>query len=484
MTDKLHPNRCRVALTALAAAAVTLVGGCGAPDSPAAVAPAQQQVSQPPSTGPGQPASAQPGQSRSSTTPGSSPNSSQPSAEPARTPAAGKPTTGPTRTPAAGKPTTGPTRTPAAGKPTTGPTRTPAASKPTTGPTGKPASSPTPKPTTGPTGKPASSPTPKPTSPTRRPTRSPTPRPIPKPTIKEVSKPIMTSGSNGEQVRELQHRLLQLEWYSGRITGSYGDPTVTAVKGFQHKRSLGTTGSVDQTTWVTLISMTRTPTHDEKYNVLKPGKALYQKGSSGDKVKGLQARLKQLGWFAGNVTGSYGDITVNAVRGFQGRHEIPVTGAVDQRTWDRLAAMTHTPTPAELGNTPPTASSQAAGLDARCLTGRTICISKTDRKLVWMIDGKAQLTVDVRFGSEAGTPTRVGTFQVFRKVRNDWSRQYSSKMPFSMYFSGGEAVHYSSDFAARGYNGHSHGCVNVRDHQGVAWLFDQVKIGDKVVVYW
>ena len=57
-------------------------------------------------------------------------------------------------------------------------------------------------------------------------------------------------------------------------------------------------------------------------------------------------------------------------------------------------------------------------------------------------------------------------------------------MPFAMFFSGGQAVHYSPDFASVGYNGASHGCVNVRDHAGVAWLFDQVAVGDKVVVYW
>ena len=57
-------------------------------------------------------------------------------------------------------------------------------------------------------------------------------------------------------------------------------------------------------------------------------------------------------------------------------------------------------------------------------------------------------------------------------------------MPFAMFFSGGQAVHYSSDFAAIGYNGASHGCVNVRDYDAVAWLFDQVQVGDKVVVYW
>ncbi|MFC8876789.1 L,D-transpeptidase, partial [Streptomyces ardesiacus] len=41
----------------------------------------------------------------------------------------------------------------------------------------------------------------------------------------------------------------------------------------------------------------------------------------------------------------------------------------------------------------------------------------------------------------------------------------------------------SYDFAARGYAGASHGCVNVRDEGAIAGLYAQVRNGDKVVVY-
>lgn len=57
-------------------------------------------------------------------------------------------------------------------------------------------------------------------------------------------------------------------------------------------------------------------------------------------------------------------------------------------------------------------------------------------------------------------------------------------MPFAMCFSGGQAVHYSPDFAANGYDGASHGCVNVSDHSTIAALFDQVPLGTHVVVHW
>ncbi|GAA1722141.1 hypothetical protein GCM10009702_24880 [Propioniferax innocua] len=123
-------------------------------------------------------------------------------------------------------------------------------------------------------------------------------------------------------------------------------------------------------------------------------------------------------------------------------------------------------------------------VDPRCQTGRVLCISKGDRKMRWMIDGRVIKTFDARFG-KASTPTRNGTHQVFRKVRDEVSWMYgNTPMPFAMYFDGGQAVHYSYDFAARGYAGASHGCVNIRDYEGLQWLYDtQVKVGDKVVVY-
>ncbi len=37
---------------------------------------------------------------------------------------------------------------------------------------------------------------------------------------------------------------------------------------------------------------------------------------------------------------------------------------------------------------------------------------------------------------------------------------------------------------ATGYNGSSHGCVNTRSWDGMSYLFDSARIGDKVIVYW
>ncbi|NED83853.1 murein L,D-transpeptidase [Streptomyces sp. SID11233] len=209
------------------------------------------------------------------------------------------------------------------------------------------------------------------------------------------------------------------------------------------------------------------------------GKVLMASGAQGKQVRELQARLRQVGHFNRTPTGYYGTVTVTAVQSFQGKRGLSRTGKADTLTWQKLLGMTHEPTAAELN--PPT-TRPVVKPDKRCMKGRVICISKNSRSLSWMIDGKVLSSMDVRFGSQY-TPTREGTFSVYWKSRHHVSTLYDSPMPYAMFFSGGQAVHYSSDFAARGYNGASHGCVNVRDEGKIASLYAQVRNGDKVVVY-
>ncbi|WP_405736846.1 L,D-transpeptidase family protein [Streptomyces sp. NBC_01537] len=207
---------------------------------------------------------------------------------------------------------------------------------------------------------------------------------------------------------------------------------------------------------------------------------LMARGSSSAQVRELQARLKQLGHFSPSPTGYYGSVTAAAVRAFQAKHGLTASGTVTKATWSKLRSLTKQPTHAAMY---PATSRPVAELDQRCLTGRVLCISKTSRTLSWVVDGKVLKSMDVRFGSQY-TPTREGTFKVNSKSRHHVSTIYHTAMPYAMFFSGGQAVHYSADFAARGYAGASHGCVNVRDLNGISALFDQVRIGDKVVVYW
>ncbi|CAA9375018.1 MAG: putative lipoprotein [uncultured Nocardioidaceae bacterium] len=220
---------------------------------------------------------------------------------------------------------------------------------------------------------------------------------------------------------------------------------------------------------------------------LVPGPTLYGPGDEGPEVRKIQARLRQIEWFYGDVTDFYGDQTEEAVAGFQEKRGFPVTGAVDQRTLDRLVEMSYEPTADELNNVEPEPvvvdAADGAPLDPRCLTGRVLCVDKSSSSLRWVVDGEVQMSLDARFGGN-GYFTREGQFSVFSKSRDHVSSLYETSMPFAMFFSGGQAVHYSPDFAATGYNGASHGCVNIRDYDAIASLYDQVQIGDGVVVYW
>jgi peptidoglycan hydrolase-like protein with peptidoglycan-binding domain len=281
-------------------------------------------------------------------------------------------------------------------------------------------------------------------------------------------------------VRELQSRLHQLDWFGPVTTGAYDAGTRAAVRGFQEKRGFEGTGEVDPHTWRRLVAMTESPTEAELFN--RPGPTLFGAGDTGAAVREIQARLRQIAWFFGDVSDRYGTDTTEAVAGFQAKRGIPDTGAVDQRTLDLLEAMTSEPTADELASRKPDPA-EGSALDPRCTTGRALCIDKSTSSLRWVVDGRVLSSVDVRFGASY-SPTREGLFHVQWKSRDHVSSLYGSAMPFAMFFSGGQAVHYSSDFAARGYAGASHGCVNVRDYDAIASLFDQVNVGDKVVIYW
>ncbi|MFJ3763683.1 peptidoglycan-binding protein [Streptomyces sp. NPDC090082] len=209
-------------------------------------------------------------------------------------------------------------------------------------------------------------------------------------------------------------------------------------------------------------------------------KRLLGDGDENEQVRELQARLRQLDFFDRAPTGFYGTMTAGAVKKFQARRGLPETGTVDEATWAQLLSASRKPTADELK---PATTNKLDTPDPRCMTGRVLCISKESRTLAWMIDGRVVSSMDVRFGSE-NTPTREGLFKVEWKAREWTSTIYHTPMPYAMFFSRGQAVHYSADFAARGYAGASHGCVNVRDRAKLSALFDQVKPGDKVVVHW
>jgi L,D-transpeptidase catalytic domain/Putative peptidoglycan binding domain len=179
-------------------------------------------------------------------------------------------------------------------------------------------------------------------------------------------------------------------------------------------------------------------------------------------VRHVQERLVWLGYgiSAANLENErMGESTTAAVKEFQAKFGFRPTGVVGPGTYELLDAI----------------AGKVDRLPQGCLGARTICIDKAQRLVRLVEKGKVVLTLDARFGF-VGAETREGTFRIQRKSRDHTSSLYRTWMPFALFFSGGQAVHYSPYFARDGYNGGSHGCVNLRDFGQARWLFDRARV--------
>jgi uncharacterized YkwD family protein len=95
----------------------------------------------------------------------------------------------------------------------------------------------------------------------------------------------------------------------------------------------------------------------------------FGKGASGPDVSAVQAMLKSMGYFTGNITGFYGTQTEAAVKRFQAKYGLPITGAVDPKTLESILwaygsikipkAPTPVPTPVPTPKTPTPAPTPA-----------------------------------------------------------------------------------------------------------------------------
>ena len=195
------------------------------------------------------------------------------------------------------------------------------------------------------------------------------------------------------------------------------------------------------------------------------GSTVLRAGDAGLPVRFVQQRLNAAG-IAVAETATYDEPTAAAVTRVQEKFELTQTGRVNRYTLDTLLRITE----------------RGPALPTECTTGTVVCIDKTQRLVRLVRDGEVAMSLDARFGA-LGAATKEGTFEVYDKRADDWSTEFGVPMQYSLYFAGGQAVHYSEVFAAQGYTGGSAGCVNTRDIDATRALFDQVPRGTKVFVY-
>lgn len=159
----------------------------------------------------------------------------------------------------------------------------------------------------------------------------------------------------------------------------------------------------------------------------------------------LQYRLKWVGLYHLAPTGYFGGVTRNAVKAFQKRHHLPVTGVVNVKTWQVLISHTLR----DIKDTP--AVCKTAGWHA--------CYDRHVHAVNLWHDGVVYNSWLVR-GGASDMQTRVGTHKVYYRDIDHVSGEFGSAMPYSQFFDGGEALH-GSPFMTNPFVGHSHGCVNM-----------------------
>ena len=144
----------------------------------------------------------------------------------------------------------------------------------------------------------------------------------------------LSRGSRGSAVTRLQSRLAALGYYYGSLDGIYGSATQTAVRRFQSRNGIRSTGNADVNTQVSLFSSSAISNGSSSGSSV--GYVYLHYGSRGTAVTRLQQALKDKGYLKGKVDGIYGDQTYDAVKAFQRAKGLSVDGIAGRKTQNAL----------------------------------------------------------------------------------------------------------------------------------------------------
>ena len=214
---------------------------------------------------------------------------------------------------------------------------------------------------------------------------------------------VLRKGSKGIEVTRLQDRLRELGFFTGASDGVYSDAVVAAIKDFQRRSGLTQDGVAGLTTQKALYSdfavsiATPAPTETPIPIVgsptpfvisTSPSLQTLRTGSKGDLVKALQTKLKELGYYTGQIDGEYGSSTAAAVKEFQRRNGLTVDGVAGEKTLSKIytsgssvGAATVRPTATPAGSTSESTQIQAtvlkkgdSGAEVRALQSRLVAL--------------------------------------------------------------------------------------------------------------
>jgi hypothetical protein len=173
-------------------------------------------------------------------------------------------------------------------------------------------------------------------------------------------------------------------------------------------------------------------------------------------------------WLGLRVDGVQSAGDCRAIRAFQVQQGIkPAMGFAGPVTWSRMQYLSARRNPNAAGNCP--------------VRSHPVACVDLSRQLMWVQKGRQVVfgAVPIRSG-RAGYRTRAGWHKVYWRHKNHWSTLYNTPMPYSQFFSGGQAFHgvYGSLYTAVG----SMGCVNLTVGDARR-LWGVLRKGDRVFVW-
>lgn len=125
-------------------------------------------------------------------------------------------------------------------------------------------------------------------------------------------------GSKGDEVVKIQTKLKELGYYAGEIDGVFGSNTRSAIIDYQKSNGLSADGVAGVKTLSAL------------------GIDGNSSGSQNDEISAIQTKLKEKGYYSGNVDGILGSKTKNAIKDFQRDNGLVVDGIVGPKTLEKL----------------------------------------------------------------------------------------------------------------------------------------------------
>lgn len=149
----------------------------------------------------------------------------------------------------------------------------------------------------------------------------------------------LSSGSKGNAVIKLQQALQAEGLYAGTVDGYFGDSTKIAVMEYQDKYNKayesahpGEKGPLPVSGVATAATLTALGLKPSA----SPSTSRLEIGSTGDMVETVQQKLKDGGYYTGDVNGIFDSATEKAVKAFQKASGLKQDGIVGSQTWKAL----------------------------------------------------------------------------------------------------------------------------------------------------